>query len=64
MMERGSAEDLDYQRAFELLRAGSEDAMGAFEALAVSRPQDGLVAMQLARLRAGHRDDRIELAAK
>lgn len=64
LKERGSAEDLDYQRAFELLRAGSEAAGAAFEALALSRPQDRLVAMHLERLRAGHRDDRIELATK
>lgn len=56
--------DDDYQRAFELLRAGSDQALAAFEALASARPQDPLVRLHLARLRAGKTDDAIELLEK
>ncbi len=62
--ERGTKGDPDYQRAFELLRAGNEEASAAFEALALRRPQDGLVALHRDRLRAGQCHDRIELATK
>ncbi|OWQ86393.1 hypothetical protein CDN98_11535 [Roseateles terrae] len=64
LKDRGSAEDLDYQWAFDQLRAGSDEALAAFEALALSRPRDGLVCMHRDRLRAGHRHDWIELATK
>lgn len=59
-----AVEDPDYQQAFALMQAGHVEALPAFERLAEQRPQDGLVAMHLSRLRAGCRDDAIELSMK
>lgn len=42
-----------YRDAYALLESGSDAAAGAFEELAASYPDDGLVAMHCARLRAG-----------
>ncbi|WP_431052188.1 CHASE2 domain-containing protein [Roseateles sp. L2-2] len=61
----GSVEaDLDYAHAFALMRDGSDEALAAFEVLATSRPEDRLVALHVNRLRAGSRDDAIDLLAK
>ncbi|MGV8805866.1 MAG: CHASE2 domain-containing protein [Polaromonas sp.] len=56
--------DADYLRAFELLRGDGKDALVAFEQLAALRPADSLVAMHLARLRAGRTGELIMLDAK
>nr|WP_297532341.1 adenylate/guanylate cyclase domain-containing protein [uncultured Roseateles sp.] len=56
--------DHDYARAYALMRDGDDGALAAFEALAASRPQDSLVALHVARLRGGSRDDAIELTTK
>lgn len=56
--------DAEYEAAHALLAAGRADALPAFERLAAARPADGLVAFQLARLRAGERGDLIVLEAK
>lgn len=58
------ADDPAYRQAFELMRAGSSQALAAFEALASSRPHDPLVALHVARLRAGRNADAIELLDK
>lgn len=60
----GQGPDLEYQQAFELMRAHDEGALAAFEALAGSRPDDPLVQLHVGRLRAGKRGDAIELAEK
>ncbi|KQY88768.1 CHASE2 domain-containing protein [Pelomonas sp. Root1444] len=56
--------DAEYQRAFEMMRGGSEQALAAFEALASERPDDALVRLHLARLRSGTSGDAIELLEK
>jgi adenylate cyclase len=56
--------DHDYQRAYELMRTGSEAALADFESLATRRPEDRLVALHLSRLRAGRRDDAIDISEK
>jgi adenylate cyclase len=56
--------DAEYQRAFELMQAGRDEALAAFEALARARPDDPLVRLHLARLHAGRTGDAIELADK
>lgn len=56
--------DAAYDQAFALMREGRDEALAAFESLAAQRPQDGLVALHLSRLRAGCRDDAIELSMK
>ena len=56
--------DADYLEAFELLRGDGKDALTAFEQLAAHRPADQLVAMHLARLRAGYTGDLIVLERK
>lgn len=56
--------DAEYARAYALMRDGEDGALEAFEALAARRPEDKLVAMHVARLHAGSRDDAIELSAK
>lgn len=56
--------DAAYDAAYAMLQAGSVQALPAFEALALERPHDTLVAMQLERLRAGETNDLIKLDAK
>ncbi len=64
-MGPGAAQvDADYEQAFALMRDGRDEALPAFESLAAQRPQDGLVAFHRDRLRAGCRDDAIELSMK
>ena len=53
-----------YRSAFDLMSRGEPGATAAFERLADRLPLDALVAMHLARLRAGARDDLIVLAHK
>jgi adenylate cyclase len=53
-----------YERAFARLRAGEPCARGAFEALLARRPDDALVAFQLARLRRGEGGTRVVLPGK
>lgn len=53
-----------YIRAFELMRSHSDDAIDCFQALAGRRPDDPLVRLHLARLRAGLRGDEVRLADK
>jgi adenylate cyclase len=57
-------DDHDYRAAFTLLQSGSADALAAFAALAERRPDDPLVALHLARLRAGASDDLIVMNGK
>ena len=56
--------DSEYQQAYELMRAGSEQALAAFEALASARPADPLVRLHVSRLRSGKTGDAIELIEK
>ncbi|RZJ12769.1 MAG: adenylate/guanylate cyclase domain-containing protein [Rubrivivax sp.] len=60
----GEAPDAEYQRAFDLLRDGSDLVLAAFEALAGARPGDPLVQLHVSRLRAGEHGDAIELSRK
>jgi adenylate cyclase len=60
----GQAADTEYQHAFDLMRAESDQALAAFEALAGARPADPLVSLHVARLRAGKNGDAIELFEK
>ena len=60
----GQAPDAQYQQAFELMRAESDQALAAFEALASARPDDPLVSLHVSRLRSGKNGDAIELAEK
>ena len=53
-----------YEQAYEQMRQGIGAALQAFENLARQDPQDALVAMHLARLKAGATDDLIVLAHK
>jgi len=63
--QRGTLEaDRDYESAFHLLREKSADALAAFERLAAQRPDDPLVQLHLARLRAGQSDDLIVMDEK
>jgi adenylate cyclase len=62
--EERSASDWEYEQAYGLMRAGCEEALCAFEALASGRPADGLVMLHLERLRNGSRDDAIVLTTK
>lgn len=59
-----SGSDLDYQHAFDQLRAELPDARQTFEKLAAQRPNDPLVALHLERLRTGKTGDLIVLAEK
>ena len=55
----------EYLKAFALLEQGrSSEALGAFEALQASVPDDGLVAFHLERLRSGDQGARIEFSEK
>jgi adenylate cyclase len=56
--------DPAYAAAFELLRQHSPQALDAFAQLAVQRPEDPLVALHLARLRAGQTGDLMVLSVK
>jgi adenylate cyclase len=56
--------DPAYAAAFELLRQQSPQALAAFIQLLEQRPEDPLVAMHLARLRAGQTGDRMVLSTK
>jgi len=58
------AGDLAYAEAFELLRQQSPQALAVFTELATQRPTDPLVALHLARLRAGQLDDVLVLTSK
>jgi adenylate cyclase len=60
----GETHDDAYQRAYELMRDGSDAALAAFEALAPARPADPLVRLHLARLRAGLQGDEVQLTEK
>jgi adenylate cyclase len=60
----GQASDPEYQHAFELMRAGSDEAMAAFASLVDARPKDPLARLHLSRLRSGKRGDAIELSEK
>lgn len=57
-------EDGAYAAAYALLAAGDEGALAAFTELAALRPEDALVRLHLARLRAGARDDLVVLEGK
>jgi adenylate cyclase len=59
-----AVEDAAYQCAFALLQARQPEALSAFQALSQQRPDDALVAMQLARLRAGETGDCLVLNDK
>ena len=55
----------DYATAMKLLEAGDASAaLAAFESLAAQHPQDPLVTLHLARLRAGAQDDLIVMSEK
>ncbi len=56
--------DAPYDHAFDLLRSDAARALQAFEQLAAQRPADQLVAMHLARLRAGQAGELIVLESK
>jgi adenylate cyclase len=65
----GIAADLamiaSYEEGYEAMRSGSgEQALAIFERLAARRPDDGLVAFQLRRLRAGEVGELIVLESK
>lgn len=62
--EGAEGADAEYQQAFDLMSAGSDQALPAFEALAAARPQDPLVRLHLARLRSGSTGDGIDLLDK
>jgi class 3 adenylate cyclase len=61
---READDDPGYGAAYAALRDGSADALTLFERLASLAPDDGLVAVHLARLRAGSRGTRIVLEEK
>ncbi len=56
--------DAAYEAAYALLHHDASAARAAFETLASERPQDGLVAMHLARLQSGEEGDVIVLSGK
>ncbi len=58
------ATDEAYEQAYALLADCRGPALEAFERLAVARPEDGLVAFQLGRLRRGERGVRIAMERK
>jgi adenylate cyclase len=58
------AGDAAYAQAFELLRQQSPQALAVFTELATKRPADPLVALHLARLRAGQLGDVLVLTSK
>ncbi|MBR0566701.1 adenylate/guanylate cyclase domain-containing protein [Azoarcus sp. L1K30] len=60
----GAIGDVEYEAAYGLMAAGDEAALDAFARLASHRPRDPLVAVHLARLRAGEHGDLIVLADK
>ncbi|MEO6279599.1 adenylate/guanylate cyclase domain-containing protein [Roseateles sp.] len=60
----GQPADVDYQHAFDLMSAGNDQALAAFEALSSARPHDPLVGLHVARLRAGKTGDAIDLLEK
>lgn len=60
----GAPGDAEYETAYRLMAAGDEAALQAFARLASQRPGDPLVAIHLARLRAGEHGDLIVLADK
>ena len=57
-------QDAEYEAAFKLLQDNAAPAREAFELLAQARPDDPLVALHLARLRAGGRGDLIVMDEK
>lgn len=59
-----AARDIPYENAFEILRNEQPEAMQVFEALAIERPDDPLVALHLKRLRAGELGDRMVMTSK
>lgn len=59
-----SMQDAEYEGAYALLREQSPDALAEFEQLAGARPDDPLVHLHLARLRAGEQGDLIVMDAK
>lgn len=60
----GPPHDAEYQRAYDLMRSGSGEALAAFEVLASTRPHDTLVTLHVQRLRAGKTGDVIDLLEK
>jgi adenylate cyclase len=56
--------DEAYEAAYGLLMAGNPAALEAFERLHAQRPQDGLVAFHLQRLRAGEQGERFVMSRK
>ena len=57
--------DTAYDAAYELMKQGNAaEALAAFTQLANERPNDGLVAFHLERLREGAQDDYIKLDEK
>ncbi|MHA6491617.1 CHASE2 domain-containing protein [Pseudomonas borbori] len=62
--EPGVAADPRYQSAYRHLQTQSTEALAAFTALAQQRPDDGLVAFHLARLRRGEQGAVIRMADK
>jgi adenylate cyclase len=57
--------DAPYEAAYALMKQGQgAEALAAFERLWHERPEDGLVALQLERLREGAKDDFIKLDEK
>ena len=56
--------DAEYEAAFKLLHAQDTQARHAFEQLAQERPDDPLVQLHLARLRAGEQGDLIVMDEK
>ena len=63
-LDADAAQDREYRRAFELLRARDSGSLEAFELLAATRPHDPLVALHLARLQNGESGDLIVLTEK
>lgn len=59
-----AARDIPYENAFEVLRNEQPEALQIFEALAIERPDDPLVALHLKRLRAGELGDRMVMTSK
>lgn len=62
--ERTADRDPDYESAYALMAACDSQALPAFEALAAARPNDGLVAFQLDRLRRGESGETIVFKVK
>ncbi|MBA1273099.1 adenylate/guanylate cyclase domain-containing protein [Pseudomonas azotifigens] len=58
------SKDEPYERAYALLAERQPQARSAFEQLALARPEDGLVAFQLERLRRGEQGIRIAMEEK